>query len=117
MYKIDFNFLSAIARESPLYQNKWNSEGKLPKRKRIFGAYYQNFCKENDLPSRFSQSYVNELVMVAAKEVWFFTAITSILFYYYRTVAKLRVLGSPHSNFSNIRTELKNIYGGVPPYI
>ena len=45
MYKIEFYFLSAIATESLLYWNKWNSEGKLPKRKRIFGAYYQKLLQ------------------------------------------------------------------------
>ena len=62
-------FLPAIARESILYQNKWYSEGKLPKRKRISGAYYQNCCKENDLSSRYSQGDANEMVRAAAEEV------------------------------------------------
>ena len=66
MYKIDFNFLSAIARESPLYQILKEN---YPNVREFSVRTIKNFCKENDLPSRFSQSYVNELVMVAAKEV------------------------------------------------
>ena len=59
----------------------------------------KNVCKENDLPSGFSQSDVSEMVLAAAKEVEVFTTITSIPFYYYKAVAKLRILRSPHLNF------------------
>ena len=59
-------FLSGIAIESLLYRNKWNSEEKLT----AFSVpAIKNFCKENVLPSRVSQSDVNEMVRAAAEEV------------------------------------------------
>ena len=40
----------------------------------------KNVYKENNLPSRFSQRNVNQMVRAAAEEVWFFTTITVYFF-------------------------------------
>ena len=100
-YKIDFCFLSAIARESLLHRNKWNCKGKLPKCKRIFSVCYQNLLQRKWFAFKIlsKQHCMNEMVRTAEGEVYFFTTITSTLFYYYRTVAKLRILGNPQLNF------------------
>ena len=44
MYKIDFYFFFFFF-ENPLIRNKKKSEGKLPKRKTIFSAYYQKLLQ------------------------------------------------------------------------
>ena len=61
--------MSAIARESLLYRNKWNSEENYPNIRAFLVPAIKSFCKENELPSRFSQSDVNEKVRAAAKDV------------------------------------------------
>ena len=69
MYKVDFYFLSVPARESSytkiteiLKENYRNVRG--------FSALTaKNFCKGNDLPSRFFQSHVSEMVRAGAEEV------------------------------------------------
>ena len=70
MYKINcYRFLSAVTREFLLYQNKWNSEENYPKIRAFSVPAIKHFCKENELPWRFSQSDVNEKVRAAAKDV------------------------------------------------
>ena len=61
--------MSAIARESLLYRNKWNSEENYPNISAFSVPAIKNICKENELPSRVSQSDVNEKVRAAAKVV------------------------------------------------
>ena len=70
MYKISvYCLLSAIARESFLYRNKWNYEENYPNIRAFLVPASKQFCKENELPWRFSQSDVNEKVRAAAKDV------------------------------------------------
>ena len=97
MYKIDFYFFCQLLQENLSYTEI--SEILDPNVRGFLVPTIKIFCKENYLSSRFCQSDVNKMIRAAAEEVTFFTTITSILFYYCRTVAKLRVLGSPHFTF------------------
>ena len=74
--------MSAIARESLLDRNEWNSDENYPNIRGFSVPTIKHFRKENELPSKFSQSDVYEKVRAAAKDVKSFTTITSIPFYY-----------------------------------
>ena len=73
MHKINFYFF---------FQLLHNSEENYPNIRAFSVPTIKNFCKENELPSRFSQSDVNEKVRAASKDVNIFTTVTSIPFYY-----------------------------------
>ena len=69
MYKIDFYFLSALARESSYTQISEILKENYPNVRGFSLLTVKNFCKENDLPSRFFQSHVNEMVGAGEEEV------------------------------------------------
>ena len=81
MYKIDFYFfLSAIAKESLLYQNKWYSVEKLPKRKRIFVVYYQKILQIKWFAFKLFSKRCQWNVESICRRVILLTTVTSILF-------------------------------------
>ena len=69
MYKVDFYFLSVLARESCYTKIIEILKENYPNVKGFSALTAKNFCKRNDLPSRFFQSHVREMVRAGAEEV------------------------------------------------
>ena len=91
-------------------------EGKLPERERIFSAYYQKpFAKKmicfQDSLKAMSMKWLERL-----QKMYKFLLLLLVYFLITTGLSQDLELWGVHTLvFSNIRTELKNMNGGVPP--